>query len=109
MTALTRIIRLGCKVMLFMSTAHLIAQPTPTQAPFPPVYDPSLLLPANGADGSAGFVINGANGGDFLGKAVYCTQWLLSRSFNKLSAISNTTPTLMAESAMLNTGQCQSR
>ncbi len=56
--------------MLFMSTAHLSAQPTPTQELYPPVFDPSVLLPANGADGSAGFVINGANGGDFLGEAM---------------------------------------
>ena len=56
--------------MLFMSTAHLSAQPTPTQALYPPIFDPSELLPANGADGSAGFVINGANGGDFLGDAM---------------------------------------
>jgi len=60
-------------IMLLMLASHAIdlsAQPTPAQAPFPPVYDPSLLLPANGADGSTGFVINGANGGDFLGDAI---------------------------------------
>jgi len=59
--------------MLLILASHsfdISAQPTPTQASFPPVYDPSGLLPANGADGSAGFVINGANGGDLLGDAM---------------------------------------
>lgn len=60
-------------MLLLMLTSHafdLSAQPTPAQAPFPPVYDPSVLLPANGADGSKGFIINGANGGDLLGDAM---------------------------------------
>jgi len=41
------------------------------QAPlFPPVIDPNDLLPANGGDGRAGFVVNGALPRQFFGVAV---------------------------------------
>ncbi|NKI35602.1 hypothetical protein HFP89_10545 [Wenzhouxiangella sp. XN79A] len=59
-------------IVLFASpVVDASAGRTIDQAPlFPPVIDPNDLLPANGGDGKAGFVVNGAFANQQIGNAV---------------------------------------
>ncbi|MFN2333403.1 MAG: hypothetical protein ABR550_03125, partial [Wenzhouxiangellaceae bacterium] len=62
-------------ISIVISVASPVSQASATvpenQAPlFPPVIDPNDLLPANGGNGRAGFVVNGAFSGQNFGGAV---------------------------------------
>src|SRR5262245_42342630 len=50
--------------------ASVASTPTALGDPFPPLFDLGSLLPAAGGDGSAGFIVTGAQAHDELGKAV---------------------------------------